>query len=515
MRPILLTPALLMLAACSASTDARPPPSTRFVYPSGIEFWRPDGSLPRSTNGYLFVASANFDSCYDTGSVMAVNLDAVRRADDGASLPLQDPANLYDPVASGVRELTELNVAPEAYVQIESFAGEMTSWRNPGNGGLPRLFVPSRAANNFLHAIDVSLAGAAPQLACAQSTSGRDCTRGALSLTENIPNAVNGLPRAPSPLGATVDEESGTVYVTHSEAADSPARTSTNFENYLVSVSAAEPVRENLEFIPLSPDGLTFGGSDATAVGAGYLYVTGRNYVQGSNGTVGASFVLRLVDKYDHSDVIEPNLFSQYKISEARGVQIVSSPVDPASPNTRRERLYLLARGPDTLLIVDFQYDLPGAGQTRPTTPSFRVVSAIALPAGTSELRLVRRAKDSVGDNIIAVTSTTDGAVSLYDEKLGQLVSQVALGDPSTETTNPTQSFGLTVDNPDGALVAGAPGRVNAARLYVTNFGEGQVAVIDIPNLDRPQDARLVARLGTRQERDPSQGTSVCQENNP
>lgn len=509
MRPSFLTPALLMLAACSAATEPRPPPSTRFVYPSGIEFWRPDGSLPASSNGYLFVASANFDSCYDTGSVMAVNLESVGQG-QGTPLHRLDPQAPYlgDPLA-----ITELNVAPEAYVQIESFAGEMASWRNPGNGGMPRLFVPSRATNNFLHSVDVSLEGDAPVLSCAQGGTSRDCTQGALSLTNNILNSSGDLPRAPSPIGATVDPESGTVYVTHSEAADSPARTSQNFESYLVSVSASELVRENLEFISLSPEGLSVGGGDATAIGAGYLYVTGRNYVQGESGTVPATFALRLVDKYDHSDIIEPNLFAQYRIREARGAQLVSYPVDPANPYTRRERLYLLARAPDTLLAIDFQYDLPRPGETRPTTPTFRIVSAVPVPGGTSELKLIRRSRDSVGDNILALTSTTDGAVSLYDERLGQIASQVSLTSGLNQSTNPTQSFGLAVDNPDAALPLGDPGRVNAARLFVTNFGEGQVAIVDIPNLDRPQEARLVARLGTRQERDPRQGTSVCQEN--
>ncbi|RJS17094.1 hypothetical protein DRW03_28955 [Corallococcus sp. H22C18031201] len=513
MRPSFLTSALLLLASCSATTESHPSPSTRFVYPSGLEFWRPAGSLPPSTNGYLFVASANFDSCFDSGAVMAVNLDSIGQG-QGKPLPTLDPAQ---PFSGTPLEITELNVPSEAYVQIDSFAGEMASWSNPGNGGLPRLFVPSRAKNNFLHAIDFKLDGGTGALACAQSGAGRDCAQNALSLTSDIPHSAADLPRAPSPIGVTVDPASGSVYVTHSEAADSPARTSKNFANYLVSVPADNPVRDNLEFILLSRDGLTYGGTDATAVGDGYLYVTGRNYVQGSSGTVGASFILRLVDKFDHTHVIEPNVFSQVRISEARGAQVVRAPVDPAAPLVRKERLYMLARGPDTLLVFDFEYKLPdpALGEVRPSTPSFRIVSTVPMPGGTSELRLVRRSKDSVGDNIIAVTSTTDGALSLYDEKLGQVVAQVALGTGLNQNTNPTQSFGLAVDNPDGELAAGAAGRINAARVFVTNFGAGQVTVVDIPDLNRPQDARLVARIGTRQERDLRQGTSVCEENNP
>ncbi len=49
----------------------------------------------------------------------------------------------------------------------------------------------------------------------------------------------------------------------------------------------------------------------------------------------------------------------------------------------------------------------------------------------------------------------------------------------------------------------------------VAQYTIGRVAIIDIPDLDRPQNARLVARLGARQGRDARQGTSLCQETSP
>jgi hypothetical protein len=93
----------------------------------------------------------------------------------------------------------------------------------------------------------------------------------------------------------------------------------------------------------------------------------------------------------------------------------------------------------------------------------------------------------------VVVTSTGANVVSIYDEEIGQLVAQVSgVGD---------QPYGLAVDR-----------RGNAARIYVSTFGEGRVAVIDLPNLDNPLDARLMAYLGVRQAIDPDQGTSTCQE---
>ena len=41
--------------------------------------------------------------------------------------------------------------------------------------------------------------------------------------------------------------------------------------------------------------------------------------------------------------------------------------------------------------------------------------------------------------------------------------------------------------------------RGNGARFFVSDFGDGRVAVVDVPELDRAQDARLVAHLGESQ----------------
>jgi hypothetical protein len=52
----------------------------------------------------------------------------------------------------------------------------------------------------------------------------------------------------------------------------------------------------------------------------------------------------------------------------------------------------------------------------------------------------------------------------------------------------------------------------NAARIFVSNFGDGRVSVIDIEDLGSPQLARLVAWLGKRQDQD-QEGSNTCQGN--
>lgn len=487
MRPLILISALVW-AGCAAETEPQPPPTDRFVYPSGIVHL-PVPTDP-SKQGALYVASANFDKCFDTGAVTALDLDNLGLPAIGA------------PVGDSPAEITDLKVARENTVQIESFAGQMAVWRNPEATGKSRLFVPSRAEENYLHAIDVDNQ-ALTNLSC-PGGQGQNCIVGALSLTRDIPDRQNDLPRAPAPLGVTVGADgegmNPEVWVTHVEAADSPARTSQNFQTYVVNLpGAGAPAGLSINagnFIPLTSGGLPIGGAHSTAIGQSYVYVSGRGYVTGQQAQF-AGFLLRLIDRANPTRILETNLSAIYQTLEARDV--VLGGYDALQD---RERLYIVARGPDTLLVVD----VLGARTARPT---ISVVNAVLLPGGASYATLIRRGSPGMNDDIVAVscTATTriEGAVVLYDTRLGQIVAQVDdVG---------RQPYGIAVHHPTRTSLA-EPDR---ARLFVTNFGDGRVAVIDIPDLTNPQGASLVAYLGKRQGRDEKQGTSTCeqQETNP
>src|SRR5687767_15032268 len=122
MRPLLLISALVW-AGCAAQTEPRPPPTDRFSFPTGLVHRK----VPGSPNGALYVASSNFDKCFDTGAVLALDLDDLGLPDIGThSGPDPEP-------------LTDLKVDDESTVQIDSFAGQMDVW-NPVGGGTSRLF---------------------------------------------------------------------------------------------------------------------------------------------------------------------------------------------------------------------------------------------------------------------------------------------------------------------------------------------------------------------------------------
>jgi hypothetical protein len=82
--------------------------------------------------------------------------------------------------------------------------------------------------------------------------------------------------------------------------------------------------------------------------------------------------------------------------------------------------------------------------------------------------------------DLVAITCTGAGVLAIYDDDAGDLVAQVgALG---------LQPFGVDADF-----------RGDGVRLFVSAFSDGRVAVVEVPDLARPQGARLVAHIGRQQ----------------
>ena len=82
----------------------------------------------------------------------------------------------------------------------------------------------------------------------------------------------------------------------------------------------------------------------------------------------------------------------------------------------------------------------------------------------------------------MAVSCSDDGSIALYDDDLGRVAATVrGAGE---------QPFGIAVD---------AHPTQNNARLFVTSFGRGNLAVIDLPSLDDPKQAAVLATYGLNQ----------------
>jgi hypothetical protein len=433
--------ALVLLAGCAESGSSRLPPIDRFYFPTGLVLDHPSGS----TNGVLYVASSDFDKRYSSGSITQLNLDAV--GDGGVGL-----SAFGAPVpSSGPVQIEALNVTNDHVALITPFAGEMTSFR-PDAGTL-RLFVPSRSENNRLQIVDVGSSG----ITCgayAGTGSPIDCGAQAPSLSIHAKASdPTGKPAAPSPFGVAVSAD-GTLYVTALSAADSPFGSLTNFENFLVRTSAAQPQIQDSSFQSLGQ-----GGADSVVVGARYAYVSGR-FLTAVNGQV--DVVLRLFDT-EASGALAlrfPLLESQFHVIEARGIAL----------NATETRLYLVGRTPDTLLVMDLFDAASGS-------PRIQLNHAVPLPVGADRIKMIERPGKAP---LAVITCSIANSVAIYDDETGQLADIV-------ENVG-SQPSGLAID-PIGA----------GARIYTSNFTDGRVAVIDLPDSNRPQDARVVAHLGKLQ----------------
>ncbi len=466
MRPHFLCLALLVTACNEA--NPRPAPSDRFVYPSGLVH----RAVPGSTNGILYVASANFDRCFDQGTVMAVDLDRVGAG--GNELPALGAATNTEPLP-----IEQLNLAEESRVYIQSYAGEMALWERPDAS--PRLFVPARADGDFLHYIDIP---EPTRLACV-GPSRDNCIEDALSLTEDVPGQQNDLPRAPAPFGVTVSNE-GKVFVTHVDPADSPARSGADFQSYLVQLEGSTPSVSSADFRPLTAGALPVGGSHSVAIGERYLFVSGRFSSNVRNAT-GRRFLLRVLEK-DNVDnlnrIIDPGVDLGFAARDARGLALTQADASGV------RRLYLAVRSPDSLVVLNVRGD-----EATSELPTLSLVGAVPMPDGPTQVKLVSRGPTR--SVLVLVSCSAAGVVAIYDPDVGQVVAQVAVGEDDRGALEP-QPFGLAVQE-----------QGNAARIFVSNFGDGRVSVIDIPDLESPQLARLVARLGARQDKE---GTVSCQE---
>jgi hypothetical protein len=454
--------AVLVLAACSANSYFYPPPASRLYFPTGMVHV----DMAGSDSGVLFIANADFDKRYSTGSVVALNLDQVGLPAFGA------------PVTGSLPQLTGLGDVQA--VQVTPFAGEMTSLElSPGRR---RLFVPSRSEGMKFQAVDATWGDGGVTFSCfppAPEGSPADCATNAPTLTplayEQTPS---GLPRANSPFGvglrpracATSDDcgagrscsagacytaagdRYADVFVTHIAQVDSPIGSNTNLHGFLVRVESDVMEVDAGSFIDLGP-----GATNSVAAGQHWVYASGR--------IVSAAYPYPYLVREIQQTPVGPLTFSTgleltFAAEDGRGIALGS----------QEQRLYVLTRSPDALVVAQL-------GGVTSDTPSARIVQGIGLPALPNELVVIPRAGQ--GD-LVAITCSGAGVVAIYDEDLGALAAQV--------TSVGQQPFGITYD------LRGA-----GARLYVSNFADGRVAVIDIPDLRRPQEARLVAHLGEQQ----------------
>lgn len=463
------------LLGCPEVDVALPTPMDRFYFPSALAHL--DG--PDGGDGVLLVASANFDKRFASGALVAVNLDTLpaRLPPFGSTppSPVQVPA---------LRAMGQGGAAGDGgfddAVLIAPFAGQMRVW--PLGAGRYRAFIATRSEFQRVHGVELEVAGdGALRLSCFHGDGGRNCGEAATSLTQYEQTTPTALPRAPGAFGVALrprtcaaasdcgapetefecrvgrcvstptdggrQEPAADVLVTHIAQADTPLGSGTNQRGYLVRLPSESLALAPERFLELGP-----GATHAVAVGSRWNYVSGRFLNPSGN-------LIRLVDT-SSGQFLSSGLETSFRVAEARGIALSGD----------EKRVYLIGRSPDALLVASV--DDPSS-----PTPRLQVVRGNPLPAGPNEIAVLSR--PGRGD-LLAITCTTAGVLALYDDEVGEVAAEV----PGVGV----QPFGLTVDR-----------RGAGARLYVSNFQDGRVAVIDVADLDAPRNARLVAHLGQQQ----------------
>jgi len=419
--------------------------------------------------------SANFDRRFENGWVTSIDLSLVRSSDGRGLPPPGVPiAAPPDGGSDQGRPVQFINLATDggSLVTIESFAGIATvdTARN-------RLFVPTRSAGEFdqLAVMDVTPDGGS-SMSCFFS-GGNDCTADAIRVALQQTPGDLGIPAAPQPYSATVAPEPlrNEIYLTHLRPASSPAQSLQNLQNYLVTLyqpdldaaRAAYPTRG--PYVPpnsaYSPIGR--GSSNSIIVDDRFLFVSGRVKFN----TADPDVLLRIVER-DSKLVAFPQLQLVWASIEARALQL-----RPASGGGT-PRLYLAVQSPAALLVVDV-----GKPPTADLPPAVTLVRAVPLPEGPNDVQLINRPGGQTP--LVAVTCYIDGSVVFYDDDLGQIAALI----PGVGAL----PFAMAIDRR-------GPGW---ARVYVSNFGDGRIAMIDVPLAPVIGNARfsprLIGHLGSKQ----------------
>lgn len=464
----------LLLAACPPVDVSLTTPLDRFYFPSALgHLDTVDGG-----NGVLLVASANFDKRFAAGSLIAVNLDALTPPLPAFGATPSFPVTQLSAIRSSAVMGLGDGGFPDA-VLIAPFAGQLASLQT--GQGTYRVFVPTRSEKQRVHAVELSIASdGTPSLSCFNSTS-RNCAQTATSLNV-YEQTAEATPRAPGAFGVSLrsracaaatecgtDGEAGSyaceggqcaftpsggakepavdVLVTHISQADSPLGSGTNTRGYLVKLPSETMLATPESFVDLGA-----GATHTVAVGQRWNFLSGRVLNPLGN-------LIRMVDLKSGA-VLSSGIENSFRVAESRGIGLSAD----------ERRVYLLGRSPDALLVASVNDPLADS-------PTLSIVRGNPLPEAPNELAVLHR--PGRGD-LLAITCTNAGVLALYDDDVGDVVAQVGgLG---------VQPFGLAVDR-----------RGAGARLYVSNFQDGRIAVVDVVDLEHPQNARLVAHLGRQQ----------------
>jgi DNA-binding beta-propeller fold protein YncE len=433
-----------LAAACTASAADVRPPSDQLFFPSGVAL-SPDESV-------LFVANANSELRYDSGTISVFDVMAINNAIANPPSECQrDPDHSETLVCDEAQFLR-----PDAGVRIGNFATDIGVQKlDPGQA---RLFVPTRG--------DPSVAWAnydGANLSCGSSSGGFALCDDAHRLTSvNIDPNAQGV--TDEPFGVFVDSDHGFAVVTHQ----------TNGEVTLIDSPkdiASTAVISDVKYNVFAAD-IATGLRGATGVtGRKLPLITLPDGKQLDNELIYVGS--RTEDRIQTFTVTRPEndappylLANQFFFLDSVGTNPgVGGSIDTRGMQISADsnRLYLVNRRPPTLQVFDTSIGPEG-------TPRNVAVAASDICREASTLVAF-----GIGDaERVYVTCFLDGQIYVVDPR-GQ--SQVE--DIFTVGRGPYAIVGSPMHN----------------KLFITNFLEDTIAVVDVDPTSSTRN-RVVLRIG-------------------
>lgn len=432
---------LLPVAACTASAEEVRPPVDELFFPTGLAI-APDESV-------LFLANANSELRYDSGSISVIDLAVVDEVVNNWLGSTAVPTGCgvdADHVESLICDTRRDKdgpafIAEQAGVRVGNFATDIAV--QDLDGGKLRLVIPTRG--------DPSIAWAdwdGTALGCNSGAEGFSLCDDDHRLSFAATDPDLGIPE--EPFSVFADSAGEFAMVTHLTTGaitliDSPKNNNATIVDITASV-----------FLP-DQNGLrgATGVAGRTPKSAGdIVYVASRTEDRVQTFTVGRppnnAGPYLLAGEYFFLDFVGGNTGNS---TDSRGIAF--------SPTG--DRLYLVNRRPPSLQVLDTSINAAGVPANEPlgATDICRQASTVAVA-------------DSGDGERAYVTCFQDGQIYVVDPRANVQVEDIVL-----------------VGRGPYSVVA-AP---NRKRLYVTNFLEDTLAVIDItPNA--PTRNRVVLRIG-------------------
>jgi DNA-binding beta-propeller fold protein YncE len=435
---------------CTASADEVRPPERRLFFPTGAAL-SPDGK-------FLFVSNANSELRYDSGSVSVIDLDEVDRVADGwvnggaqetgCEIDLAHKETLYCPYLGTGDDKYSPFILEHANARIGNFATDIAV-QDTGNG-TARLIIPTRGDPSITW-----LDWNGTNLDCSGGQGFSLCDEG--HRLSYVHDDVD-LPTLPDePFDAFADSSGQFAVVTHLTTGavtliDSPIGGAASIADVSLGLFAADPLT--------GIRGAT-GVAARPSAGGDIIYVASRSEDRVQMLTVGHPaneggsgptriFPYLVPGNYFFLNLVGSNAGGS---TDSRGIAF--------SPGG--DRMYLLNRRPPTLQVYDTSLNDAGF-------PRNMGLGATDICRQASTLTVL-----DAGDGDRAyVTCFQDGEIYVVDPRGLSSVEDIVLVGRGPYT---------------------AVGSAAHKKVYVTNFLEDTIAVIDVSPTS-PSKNRVVLRIG-------------------